>query len=486
MIAEVPVAFPHSLDRYAEYALLAPSVHALRSEAELLVPKLQGRTVWMINSTARGGGVAEMLPKLVHLLRQLGVNTRWYTVNPTEPAFFTLTKRLHNAIHGVPCGDFGPKDRELFDSVSQRLYESFAPLIATNDIVVVHDPQPAGVGALLKQRSGVKTIWRCHIGLDHDTESTRRAWKFLQAPLQSYDHAVFSAPAYIVPALARRVSLICPSIDPLSHKNRPLHPVKLAGVLHNAGLLSTPHPIMTPRFSAPVSRLTPDGDFRPLDGATEIGVLFRPVMTQVSRWDRLKGWFPLLLGFRQLKQNAERLAGNDQRARKRLSLTRLVLAGPEPSAISDDPEAEGVLEEIRREYLALSPELQQDVAVLSLPMTSLKRNALMVNALQRASSVVVQNSLREGFGLSVTEAMWKHTPVLGSSAYGIRQQISPGIDGELIDDPAHPASVCEGMARMLADPKRREHLARNAHYRVTDEFLIFRQLSDWLRLLAQV
>ncbi len=438
----------------------------------------------MLNSTAKGGGVAEMLPKLVHLLRELGVQARWCTINPAEAAFFSLTKRLHNAIHGVPCGDFGADDRALYDAVSQRHYEELRGRISKGDIVVTHDPQPAGVGARFRDDDEVSTIWRCHIGLDYDTESTRKAWQFLDESLSGYDHSVFSAPGYIIPALAKRVSIIRPAIDPLSHKNRRLHPVKLAGILNNAGLIDGPHPIVTPSFQNAVSRLSPDGDFRALDGAKEIGLLFRPIVTQVSRWDRLKGWFPLLLGFRQLKTNIKRYAGDDARRVRRLQLARLVLAGPEPSSVADDPEAGSVLEEVRREYLSLPSELQQDVAVLSLPMTSLKHNALVVNALQRSSSVIVQNSLREGFGLSVTEAMWKHTPVLGSSAYGIRQQLNPGIDGELIEDPAAPGSVAEGLSRILNDAKRREHLALNAHLRVSNELLIFRQLSDWLRLLA--
>ncbi len=427
-----------------------------------------------------------MLPKLIHLMRELGVQARWCTINPTQSGFFSLTKRLHNAIHGVPCGDFDAEDRALYDAVSDAHYEDLEKRVAPSDIVVIHDPQPAGVGARFLKADGIKTIWRCHIGLDYDTESTRRAWAFLSEPLRAYDHAVFSAPGYIVPELARRVSIIRPAIDPLGHKNRPLHPVKLAGVLNNAGLLDSQHPTITPSFEHAVSRLSPDGEFQTLDGATEIGLLFRPVISQISRWDRLKGWFPLLLGFRRLKSNAKRYAEGDGRATRRIGLARLILAGPDPSSVADDPEAGSVLEEIRREYLALPTDLQEDVAVLSLPMSSLKQNALIVNAVQRSSSVVVQNSLREGFGLSVTEAMWKHTPVIGSSAYGIRQQLDPGIDGEMIEDPSSPSSVAEAMGRILNDAKRREKLALNAHLRVSRELLIFRQISDWLRLLASV
>ncbi len=489
MIREIEVSFPHTLDEYAEDALLAGQVRQLREEARLLAPRLAGRTVWMVNSAAQGGGVAEMLPKLIHLMRELGVETRWCTINPTDPRFFTLTKRLHNAIHGVPVGDFTATDKQLFDDVSKKEHQDFVKRLGSNDVVVIHDPQPAGLGALLQTSpatKSVKTVWRCHIGLDHDTDSTRHAWSFLKDALATYDHAVFSAPAYIAPFLGKRASIIQPAIDPLSHKNRWLHPVKLMGVLGSAGLAHTTHPSFIPRFETPVARLNPDGEFVALDGAQETGLLYRPIVTQISRWDRLKGWFPLMLAFRQLKSNAERIASGNERNFARLRTLRLVMAGPDPASIADDPEAESVLAEVRREYMTLPFELQQDIAVLSLPMDSQKNNALIVNALQRSSSVVVQNSLREGFGLSVTEAMWKHTPVLGSCAYGIQQQIKAGIDGELIDDPTNPGTIVEALSKLLASPKDREHLARNAHQRAVREFLLFRQLTDWLRLLARL
>jgi trehalose synthase len=486
VIEEIEVDFTVGLDEYAEHALLAPRVEALRAEAHQLAPKLSGRTVWMVNSTARGGGIAEMLPKMVHLLGELGVKTRWVVIQPDEPAFFSLTKRIHNAIHGVPGGDFGPADRQLYDKVSRQQAAELGPMLKDGDILVVHDPQPAGMGAILKRERDIKTIWRCHIGLDQKTDTTRQAWGFLAESVRTYDYTVFSAPAYITPEIADQFAIIKPAIDPLGHKNRHLHPVKLSGILSNAGLLESKHPVLTPPFDVLVSRLTPDGNFEALDGATEVGLMFRPVVTQISRWDRLKGWFPLLAGFRQLKANVERYANGSERSRRRLEVVRLVLAGPEPSAVADDPEASDVLEEIRREYMALPPEMQANVAVLSLPMASAKHNALIVNALQRASSIIVQNSLREGFGLSVTEAMWKRTPVIGSSAYGIRRQITAGIDGELIDDPSNPGRVADALARSLNTRAARDKLARQGHYRAVNEFLIFRQLSEWIRLLVEV
>jgi trehalose synthase len=280
--------------------------------------------------------------------------------------------------------------------------------------------------------------------------------------------------------LSESASIIVPAIDPLAHKNRELHPVKLAGVLTNAGLLRSEQPVLTEPFRKLVSRLGPNGRFRSLDdGAQEVGLMFRPTVTQVSRWDRLKGWESLLKGFVRLKQELKtKMPRLDARNRRRLELVRLILAGPEPESVKDDPEAQEVLDELIEQYQRLNPTLQRDIAVLSLPMHSIKENALIVNALQRCSSVVAQNSLQEGFGLVVTEAMWKRTPVLGSSAHGIRQQIRDGLDGVLVSDPTDPDAVKTGLFSILNDPNQRATSAQSAQRRVYDEFLIFRQLSS--------
>ncbi len=484
LIQEVEIASNHTLEDYSSHAMLAQLTRELMNEAQQLAPRLQGKTVWMLNSTPTGGGVAEMLPKLVHLMRQLGVDARWCAIAPKEPAFFNLTKRLHNAIHGVPGPSFSADDKHLFDKVSAELNAEFLPRLKPQDVVIAHDPQPAGLVSLLKSQLQVKTIWRCHIGLETESPTTHGAWEFLRPYLQTFDHSVFSAPAYIAPFLSKNVSIIQPAIDPLSHKNRPLHPVKMAGVLSNAGLIHTDQPSVTPPFVQPVRRLDPEGQFRTLNGNSDIGLLFRPIITQISRWDHLKGYLPLMEGFAKLKRS--RINYVNERHQNTIDQARIVLAGPEPDAVKDDPEAVGVLEEVIAAYRRLPEELKPDVAVLSLPMASIKFNALIVNSLQRVSRVVVQNSIREGFGLAVTEAMWKPTPTLGSRAYGIRQQIREGLDGGLIAEPSDPTSVAQALNDMLKDPLQLETYARNGEKRVYDEFLIFRQLSRWLRLLAEL
>src|SRR5690606_1111909 len=215
--------------------------------------------------------------------------------------------------------------------------------LGPRDIMIAHDPQPAGMLPGLRS-SERKLVWRCHIGLETETQATRSAWSFLEPYLQALDHAVFSSTAYVPDFLTKNASVIHPAIDPLTHKNRELHPVKLAGVLANAGLLPPGQPVLTPAFEDPVARLTPAGDFLAMDGAQQIGLMFRPTVTQVSRWDRLKGWQPLLEGFVRMKRALH--AGTyqfDERSMRRLQIVRLVLAGPDPASVQDDPEAQQVL-----------------------------------------------------------------------------------------------------------------------------------------------
>ncbi len=484
MIETVSVDEGVKLDDYASRAHLVNWVRELRSEASVLAPRLKGRRVWMVNSAAEGGGVAEMLPKEVDLLRELGVETHWLVIKVDEPEFFALTKRIHNAIHGYGEGDFSSRDRELYEKVSRGLARGLRDHVREGDFLVVHDPQPLASGAMVREELRVQLVWRCHIGLDEETEISRKAWEFLKPFACAYDYAIFSAPEYIPPFLAGKASVVHPAIDPLSHKNRELVPHKLVGVLCNAGLQTECHPVLTPCWDHRARRLGPDGSFAELDSDDEIGLLFRPIVTQVSRWDRLKGWRPLMEGFLRLKRAADRVAADDPRFRRLLEIVKLVLAGPDPAAIQDDPEAIEVLDELKGHYLGLRPEEQKSVALLSLPMESRKENALMVNALQRCSTVVVQNSLREGFGLTATEAMWKAVPVLGTNACGLRQQIRDRVDGLLTVDPEDPDEIAQNLATLLADPVTRQKWGHNAQRHVYEHFLVFTQVAQWMRHLS--
>jgi trehalose synthase len=476
-----------SLDDYAAFAHLTRAVQELRAEAATLAPRLKGRSVLMVNSAAQGGGVAEMLPVQVLLLRELGVDANWAVIGSDKREFFRLTKRLHNLIHGEGNPRLGPADKELYDEVSQANAAELRAHLKPGDILIIHDPQPLGAGSLLKKELNLHVVWRSHIGLDEHNAATRAAWEFLKPYATMFDHAVFSAPEYIPDYLAGRATIIHPAIDPLSHKNRELHPHKLTGILCNSGLTETDAPILTTSFPANAQRLQPGGDFGPANQPDKIGLLFRPVITQVSRWDRLKGFRPLMEGFARYKQcPIDSVNHIHARHNRRQEIVRLVLAGPDPGSIQDDPEAQEVLAELCDCYRSLPASCQKDIVLLTLPMVSRKHNALMVNALQRCSTVVVQNSLREGFGLTATEAMWKSVPVLGTHACGLRQQIRDGVDGRLLRNPEDPDEIASALHTMLHSPQALEALGRNAQLRVHSEFLIFSQLGRWLRLLAKV
>lgn len=477
----------YTLDDYASVAYLSGPVADLRREAEGLVPHIGARRVVMLNSTARGGGVAEMMPRLVSLLNELGVRTEWWTMNTDDERFFSLTKRLHNLIHGAGTPRLEAEDAGVYEGVSEAVAEALRAELGPDDILAVHDPQPAGAGARVAAAgTGRPTVWRCHIGLDSDNQQTEAAWSFLEPHLKAYDHSVFTAGEYIPSYLSTPVSIIPPAIDPFSDKNRELHLHEVVGILCNAGLAESPHPMVTEPFAHQAERLQPDGTWAPAVQPEDLGLLYRPLVTQVSRWDRLKGWRGLLDGFVRLKQEAVQRGGTGGRHARRLKLLRLILAGPEPAAVQDDPEAREVLDELIEVYRGLAPELQQDVAMISLPMTSRKHNALMVNALQRCSSVVVQNSLQEGFGLTATEAMWKRGRVVGTHACGLRQQIRDGLDGYLVQDPENADEIADKLDRVLSMSKERNAVSTAAQRRVYDEFLVFRQVARWLKVLAEV
>ena len=484
LIETISVDETLALDDYEGHVHLSEAVRSFRTEARSLAGQLEGRTVWMVSSTARGGGVAEMLPRMIAIFRELGVDVRWVVIGSDNPDFFRLTKRLHNLIHDSGDPALTAADRALYEAVSRENAEALRPHLRPGDLLVAHDPQPLGSGAILRRGLDVRAVFRCHIGLDRSTPRTQAAWEFLKRHAAAYDHAVFTAPEYSPDFLAGRAGIIRPAIDPLSHKNRELHVRRLVGILCNAGLVVEQHPVVPDR-SAPVpTRLAPDGSFAPATDAEDVGLLFRPVVTQVSRWDRLKWFKPLLKGFLRLKERAASIPAGT-RHRRRLETVRLVMAGAEPGGVADDPEAQEVLQELAAAYTDLPPASQADIALISLPMAVRKENELIVNALQRCSSVVMQNSLQEGFGLTVTEAMWKRAAVLGSRACGIRQQIRDGVDGRLIQDPEDPEEIAARLDALLEDVGARIQFGQNAQRRVKDEFLVFTQVRDWLATLTE-
>ncbi|MCL7960293.1 MAG: glycosyltransferase [marine benthic group bacterium] len=486
-VVDVPASA--TLSDYEAVAHLAHHVDELEETARGVRAKLKGRKIWMVNSTAQGGGVAEMLPTMITLLRDLGFPTEWAVIESSEPAFFDLTKQIHNMIHGEGSPELPAGARELFERENASNAAFLTERIKPGDILIVHDPQPSALAGMIREQVDVLALWRCHIGLDLENASTRAAWDFLAPFLEAYEHGVFSTTAYVPEAFTHRASVITPAIDPLGDKNRELHFHKVVGILTNSALVRSPSPLVPPPYDDVVNRLQGDGSFRPANMWDNIGLLSRPIITQVSRWDRLKGWRPLMEAFVELKRrfvNGDD-AEQDWAYRRRLDLVRLVLAGPDPESIQDDPEGQEVIEDLHAAYLSLSPEMQDDIAMVTLPMSSRRRNALIVNALQRASTIVVQNSLREGFGLTVTEAMWKRIPILTNSrACGPRHQVRDGVDGCLVSNPEDSGELAAMMSEMLGHHRNRDLWGLSAQRRVHSEYLVFNQVSAWLRLLGRL
>jgi len=486
MVTIVDVETETTLDDYAKHASLSRPVEDLRAVAEQTADQLDDRTVWMINSTAQGGGVAEMLPKVVSMLRELGVSTEWAVIVSEEEGFFPLTKRIHNLVHGAGTPHMSDEDRALYRRVSEQCADGLKRHVDPNDVIAVHDPQPLGAGALLAEDYGLPALWRCHIGLDETNDSTNTAWNFLQPWAEQYDKTIFSLDDYVPGFLENTAAIINPAINPLSSKNRPLSVSELTDILRRAQLVQSAHPTVDPDYAPPAMRLQRDGSFAPATRPEDLGLLHRPIVTQVSRWDRLKGFGPLLQGFARMKERSfiDRHADTD-RHRMRLSLSRLVLAGPDPDSVSDDPEGLEVFQDICSQWQELPTEIQRDIAIITLPMAARHVNALMVNALQRCSTIIAQNSVQEGFGLTVTEGMWKRVPILGTHAAGIQEQVTDGKHGRLLPTADAPGAIAQTIHEMLAAEAKRAEWARNARRRVSDRYLVFTQVRRWLEELAQ-
>lgn len=372
-----------------------------------LSDQLRGRTFLHINSTRQGGGVAEILMRLVPLMNDLGIRALWEVVEGT-PEFFRVTKAFHNALQG--------EEQVITDEMLEDFLEvnrmNATRLDPRADLVMIHDPQPAAL--VLARRPADAWVWRCHIDA---SRPQRRVWEFLRRYVERFDAAIFSLPKF-----AKRLPipqfLVYPSIDPLSDKNRDLGEAEVAGVLHRLGI--------------------------PRD---------RPILLQVSRFDRFKDPVGVINAYRLVKRRAD---------------CRLVLAG---GGASDDPEGKLVLTEVRE-----AAGQDSDIHVLELPPDA----HVEINALQRAATVVLQKSTREGFGLTVAEAMWKGKPVIGGAVGGITAQI-------LYDVTGYTVHSVEGAAyrilHLLHNPDVALRIGRIAREHVRRHFLITRHLADYLMLL---
>ncbi len=444
--------------------------------ANRLRHRLAKRVVWNVNSTPVGGGVAEMLPSLLSYARAVGIDTRWMVIG-APPEFFRVTKRLHHALHGSP-GDGQPLDaraRAIYESALEDNALELATLVRPGDFAVLHDPQTAGLAPALR-RCGVRVIWRCHIGHDAWTPEVERGWRFLAPYLRAAQRYVFSRKAY-VPEICDhgRSRIIPPSIDAFSPKNQELRPEAVRGILVHVGLLEGPPPP-----GADTAFLREDGSPGRVERRADILRLGRapspdaPLVVQVSRWDPLKDMGGVMEGYARMVDG--RLDDPSQ----------LVLAGPNVTAVADDPEAARVFDEVAAAWRELPHSLRDRVHLACLPTADIQENAAIVNALQRHASVVVQKSLHEGFGLTVTEAMWKGRAVLASAVGGIQDQIEDGISGRLLRDPRDLDRFAELLGELLGDPALQARLGEAARERVRRHFLGLGHLLRYAELLEEL
>jgi trehalose synthase len=433
--------------------------------------QLKGRRIINVNSCASGGGVAELLQTLLAYARGAGIDTRWLVIDG-DAGFFEITKRIHNHLYGTP-GDGGPlgsAERRHYEEVAARSVAGLRAVVRAGDVVILHDPQTAAL-ARAEMPAGVTMVWRCHVGIDNQNEHSEQAWEFLRAYLDGLDAYVFSraqfAPSWVT---SDRLAVIPPSIDPFSAKNELIEPDDVLRILQDVGLLGggggngavsfTRRDGSRGTVTAPANLL---GTGPPPPPTV-------PIVLQASRWDAMKDMRGVMLGF------ADGVVAHTD--------AHLILTGPEASGVADDPEADEVLRECRETWSELPDAIRRRVHLACVPMADGDEAATVVNALQRHATVVAQKSLAEGFGLTVTEAMWKARPVVGSKVGGIVDQIISGETGWLVD--AHDGEqFAQAVRALLGDENAAQAMGAAGRDRAAAEFLGDRHLEQWAQLFER-
>jgi len=378
-------------------------------ELHVVAGYVQNKRFQNINSTPVGGGVAEILTRMVPLLRELGVEATWDVIKG-DAAFFNVTKAFHNALHGK----HEEITRDMLDCFRATTETNLQEMNITGDVVWIHDPQPAGLIGL-KHKAGNRWVWRCHIDVSGPDP---RVWNFLRTYVEQYDASVFSMPEF-AQQLSMPQFMINPSIDPLSDKNRDLGRDYVSEVLT--------------KYS-----LDPE----------------RPILTQISRFDYLKDPLGVIAAYRLVRRRHN---------------CQLVLAG---GGASDDPEGAAVLRKVQE-----AAEGDPDIHVLLLPPYS----DIEINALVRGSTIVMQKSIKEGFGLTVTEALWKKKPVVGGAVGGIKTQIIDGVTGYLVHSPEGAATRT---VQLLDDPSLCRRMGENGYQHVKQNFLLTRHVKDYMLVMV--
>jgi trehalose synthase len=456
----LPLIGPERAERFEEIAAAARD-------------QLAGRTVLNVNSTATGGGVAEMLRTLLAYARGAGIDAQWVVIKG-DPHFFEITKRIHNNLHGA-AGDGGPlgaDEHRHYEEILRANADELLAVIRPGDVVLLHDPQTAGLSEALA-RAGVIVVWRCHVGADDTNEHVERAWAFLRPYLEDVDAYVFTRQQY-TPRWADpgRTVVIPPSIDPFSAKNQEMEPADVEAVLHYVGLLESDRPV-------PVATYTrEDGSAGRIDRHVDVlqtgppPPADAPIVVQVSRWDPLKDMAGVMTAFADFVDGSSR--------------AHLLLAGPVVTGVTDDPEGAATFERCIEVWRRLPHAERSRIHLACLPMHDTDENAIIVNAIQRHAAIVTQKSLAEGFGLTVAEAMWKSKPIVASAVGGIVDQIVSGEHGLLIDDPRDQASFGEAVRSLLENRSYAERLGVKARERATEDFLGDRHLAQWAALIHRL
>jgi trehalose synthase len=427
------------------------------------------RVVWNFSSTATGGGVADMLQVLVGYTKDLAIDIRWLVIDG-DSEFFRITKRLHNRIHGQSGdgGALGAAELSHLVDVMSANAESVGDRVSAGDLVLLHDPQTAGLVGPLAQR-GAHVVWRSHIGIDGENDLSRSAWAFLRPLLADAEAYVFTrstyVPAFVPPS---RAWIIPPSIDPFSPKNQPMDLPAVSAALVHMGLLPSSTPIAVCSYTR---RDGSPGEVnqRASVVAEALPGPHDPVVVQVSRWDRLKDMIGVMRGF------AEHVAPKGP--------GWLILAGPSFEGVTDDPEGAIVYAETLAQWQSLPPAQRSRVILTTLPVLDVDDNAAMVNALQRHASVIVQKSLAEGFGLTVAEGMWKGRPVVGSAVGGIQDQVADGT-GLLLPDPTDLPAFGRAVRTLLDDTELAAGLGAAAREYVRAHYVGDQHLLRYAELLG--
>jgi trehalose synthase len=470
MAFEVPIS---SMGTERFRSVLPPTRYAAFEQAAWLARELlDGRVVWNVNSTAQGGGVVELLRPLLAYTRGVGIDARWIVIEG-PPAFFTVTKRIHNRLHGTE-GDGLPLDdaaRRVYGETLAANAHELTERVRPGDVVILHDPQTAGLAPAMRE-AGASVIWRCHVGLDTPNEIARETWAFLLPYLTDADAYVFSRESFAWDGLARdRIVVIPPTIDTFSPKNQDLAPDLVRAVLAAAGIALTGGDPAAAAFERQdgtpgrVERRATLWQQGPLPGDA-------PTVVQISRWDALKDPLGVIRGF------AEHVSADTG--------AHLLYAGPAVEAVADDPEGASMLKQAIELYGSLPAEARARIHLAALPMQDTEENAVMVNAIQRHARVIVQKSLAEGFGLTVAEAMWKARPVVASRIGGIQDQIVHGETGVLLDDPRDLAAYGAAVTDLLGSRPRAEQMGARARERVREHFISVRSLLDYFELVRRV